>query len=361
MIRSSRRTGALSLWLLFSMPVLLMLGFFGINALWMNFARAQTQRVVDASALAAGIVMVDDAMLTGAPTLLASLETIAESAAVNYATIQNPVGPSPVVFENADYVFGLIDHPLDAQSPKMLKLIDSLELAGRRTAATKNAVPLFGQGLFTLSRVDVIATSKVKLDRQVAGFRPVFGNTIPVAPTAIAESKAMSGWKETIESAWSVSPPTTVAAMPTIKITIGGTAAADPYVLTVSMASDPATQTLNGIAPVDLASFGGQLVVPSAGNLPIAGTQSAPSGLAAALQALQASGAKRAYPLYRGLDGMGQAQVTRFVAARVTNVMNNGSTIDVTLTPAFLEHPSVVTETGRPTNPYLARVRLTTP
>jgi hypothetical protein len=357
MNRSSRRTGAMSLWLLFSMPVLLMLGFFGVNALWMNFARAQTQRVVDASALAAGVIMVDDAMLTGETTLLAGLETMAESTATSYATVQNPVKPAPVVFGSSDYVFTLIDHPLN----NTLKLIDNLELTGRRTAATNNAVPLFGQGLFSLTQVDIVTTSKVKLDRQVAGFRPVFGNNIPVVPIAIVETNGMSGWKETIEDTWTTSPPTTVASFPTITVTVGGTAAADPYLLTVSMTSDPAAQTTNGIAAADLTAWGGALIVPNGGNLPIPGTQSAPSGLAASLETLKTSGAKRAFPLYNGVDGMGQPQVTRFVAAKVTNVVDNGSTIDVTLTPAFFEHPSVATETGRSINPYLARVRLIAP
>src|SRR5262245_54845404 len=99
--RPRGRRGAISAWFLLAFPFFLLVVFLGFNVQRANQARATNQQIGDASALAAGYIMVDDLMLDGTPPNIATLELMAKIQAQLYANF-NPPGPLPLTYADED-------------------------------------------------------------------------------------------------------------------------------------------------------------------------------------------------------------------------------------------------------------------
>jgi hypothetical protein len=349
---------------LFALPVMLSLLFLAVNHLHLTYSRAATQRVTDASALAGAQALVVDAHLTADASDLADLETLAFAQAQNFADI-NPLSPAPLVYDigepdpnDNDIRFTTIDNPLDPTGA--LQLIDSVEVIGKRTGAS--GVPIFGAPLFSLHSANIVTRSKAVLDRHVIGFRPLFNRSIPLAPIALLATD----WASQVQV--SVGPPNTISSY---TVNLGDPAAPKSSFLHLGQTALTAlsVQLESGITPSDLTAFGGEFVLPPGGTLDVPGdfTATEEAGLKdirAQLEALKASGAARAWPLYSApMSSSGNPVVVDFVAARVADVgvvktSGGNSTLSVTLAPAFLSSPTVVTDAAQPINPYLCRIRL---
>jgi hypothetical protein len=365
---SIRRQASLTPALLFTLPVLLALLFLAVNHLHLTFARAATQRVTDASALAGAQALVVDQHLTADDNDLLNLEQLAFAQAQVYADL-NPLSPATLVYDvtepssaDNDIRFTTIDNPLDATGT--LKLIDSVEVIGKRTDGS--AVPIFGAPLFSLRSASIVTRSKAVLDRNVLGFRPLFQNNIPVAPIAFLNTD----WNTQV--AVTVGPPNSISQF---SVTLGDISAPKASFLHVGKTTltELSVQIASGIPPTDLIGFGGEFVLSPAGTLVVPGdaTTTDKTGLndiRTQLLALKASGAVRAWPLAIAPINGTTVTIADFVAARVADVggvqvgdgkgNGNDASLTLTLSPAFMSSPTIVTDPTRPINPYLCRVHL---
>ncbi len=361
-LRSSR-SGSLTAALLFALPVLLMLFFLGINHVNLVAQRAATLRVTDASALAAGEALVTDAHLTADSVDLAALEEAAAQVGQQYADA-NPLAPKSLQYTvgqpdpmDDDIRFTTLPNPLDPT--QSLQLIDTVEVIGKRTGSS--AIPVLGAPFYSFSSVNIVARSKAVLDRRVLGLRPVYFQSIPLAPIALLQSD----WLSQVQV--SVGPPNSISQY---TVALGDPIAPKSSFLFLGTTTlnELSVQLASGVTPGDLNNFNHEFVLDGAGNLEAPGevTTTDSSGLddlRDQILALQASGAARVWPLY-STNSTGTTTVVDFVAARVSKVgaataVGANATLEVTLTPAFFASPLVVTDPGRTVNPYLARVHLT--
>jgi hypothetical protein len=356
-----RRTGALSAWFLLALPVGLLLGLLAVNRLLLADLRGIQETVNDASALAAAQALVDDHMLVGD---LDPIEAMARLSAQQYADL-NPIEGqklqyvSPVIVpELDDILFERVPHPLD---PNNTQIVRSVRVFGRNLRSRDAGVKLFGYPLFPLSRVDLRTSAAGLLDRAVVGMRPLYGRNLPLAPIALEETT----WSLEVESKLIGSP---YNALPTANHVVGAIQAI-PLKIGAATLNDVATQLSAGVTPGDLAGapFNGEYVVPPAQ------TKATPAFLVVAdyaplvppLQALQASGEARIWPVFSGLGP--DPLVSRFVAARVVSVIGvvdpmtlKTTAINLVLRPTAFASPMVVTDPAQTAvNLYLSRVRLT--
>jgi hypothetical protein len=228
-----------------------------------------------------------------------------------------------------------------------------MTLAGRRTTAHGNPVPILGGGMFASPTVDITVLSKIQLDRHVAGLRPVYDKTIVLAPIAIRAST----WVAQVEKGLPLG---------NLTIQIGS---ADTSFLQIGTADESDFEyqlsSSGGVTPTNLAGLGGQFFIDFFKGLdvPILGGVNA-TDLKPALQSLEASGHARIWPLFGTTDGI-KTNVTRLVAAKViavadvTDPMTMAVTgVQITLQPSFLSAPAVITDSARDVDPYLCRMHL---
>ncbi len=358
-----QRTGALSVWFLLALPLGLLLGLIAVNRLLLTDLRGIQEAVSDAAALAAAQALVDDHHLVGD---LDPIEAMARLVAQQYADL-NPIEGQKLQFvspsfpEYDDILFERVPHPLD---PVNTSIVRSVRVHGRNLRSRDAGVKLFGYPLYPLARVDLVTSAAGLLDRAVVGVRPLYGRNVPLAPIALDETK----WNRFIESQIIGKA---FNALPTGTFTVG-VVEAIPLKIGTTDLNGVATQLSAGVTPAEIgaAPFNGEFIVPPAQ------TKATPAYLAAAdyaplvapLQALQASGDARVWPIFSGFDQMTlEPLVNRFVAARVVNVtaVTNPMTmttdaIQLTLRPTAFASPMIVTDTAQTVvNPYLSRVRLT--
>ena len=155
----------------------------------------------------------------------------------------------------------------------------------------------------------------------------------------------------------------------------GGTNPANACVLGlgVSQWSDFTAQVQSGVTAGQMGQLpNGQLVLGSDGQClatvlpyPADPAGSDAQALYAALQALQASGVPRIWPLFQGFDATtGDAILTGFVAARIVQAPDAGNPSGLTLQPCMMATSSALTDASRRPagtpvgNPYLCRIRL---
>src|ERR1051326_3203684 len=129
-------------------------------------------------------------------------------------------------------------------------------------------------------------------------------------------------------------------------VNLGDPASPKSYFLQVGQTSLPAlsVQIANGVTPTDLIGFGGEFVLPPTGTLEVPGDATTTDDVGlndvrTQLEALKASGAARAWPLYSTASP--NPRIVDFVAARVIDVgvvkMDGGDfTLTVKLAPALL-------------------------
>ena len=357
-----RRSGALSVWFLLALPVGLLLGLIAVNRLLLADLRGIQETVNDASALAAAQALVDDHHLVGD---LDPIEAMARLVAQQYADL-NPIEKQKLQYvtpsfpEYDDILFERVPHPLD---PSKTQIVRSVRVHGRNLRIRDAGVKLFGYPLFPFSRVDLVTSAAGLLDRAVVGMRPLYARNIPLAPIALDETT----WKTMVESSLVGSA---YNALPTATFTVG-VLQAIPLKIGTANLNGVATQLKDGVTPGELsgAPFNGEFVVPPATSKAtpayLVPTDYAP--LVAELQALQASGDARVWPVFFGFDGTPEPLVKRFVAARVVNVtevkdmmMTTTIAILLELRPTAFASPMVVTDPAQTeVNLYVSRVRLT--
>ena len=352
--RNGRAGATLSLLLLLALPVFLILAFFGWNVMLLSQQKTAQEIAADCCALAGGQSMVSDKALTGTPTDIATLENMALLVAQNYDGF-NPLWPggmNPAAHLNivaGDLAFTTLQVPIGADS---LTLIDTMTLAGRRTTAHGNPVPILGGGMFASPTVDITVLSKIQLDRRVAGLRPVYDKSIVLAPIAIHAST----WVAQVEKGLPLG---------NLTIQIGS---ADTSFLQIGTADESDFEfqlsASGGVTPTNLAGLGGQFFIDVFKGLdvPVLSGVNA-TDLKPALQSLEASGHARIWPLFGTTDGI-KTNVTRLVAAKViavadiTDPMTMAVTgVQITLQPSFLSAPAVITDSGD-VDPYLCRMHL---
>jgi hypothetical protein len=345
-----RRTGSLTAWTLFALPLLLALAFFAVNLQLINASKSGQEAMTDASALAAAQTIVDDEMLAGDAISIDDLERRAAVLAQRYADL-NRLNPKPVIYADSDVTFTTLANPYDGTR----SLVESVTVTARRTDANDNSsVPLVARGLFTLRSVDIVTASKGLLDRQVAGLRPVFLNNLPLAPIALLQSD----WSTQIETAYDPSNIYTVI--------LDDPSKAAFLAIGTSSEAELIDQLANGVNPAQLnnAPYTGAFLLDSSAGLTtptLAGVT--PTDLQPVLQSLIDNRVQRVWPLFN-VAGGGSATVVRLMAARVTSATvtkvnpMGPDVLRVTLQPTFLSSPAVVTEPVRPTNLYVCRVHL---
>ena len=343
--------------LLIVLPVFGILAFFGFNVLLLNQQKTAQEITSDACALAGGQSMVSDEALLG--TKIADLETMALLVAQNY-DMYNPLWPGTGPAEHlnivaSDLAFTTTNVTIGSDT---LTLIDTMTLTGRRTKAHGNPVPILGAALFASPTVDISTVSKVILDRQVAGLRPVYDKTIVLAPIAI------------LASTWAAQVETGVP-LGNLTIKIGSS---DTSYLQIGTANESDFEfqlsAAGGVNSGNLAGLGGQFFIDFFKGLDVPVIDGiVATDLKTSLQTLQTDGHARIWPLFSSTTGTtagSTTNVTRLVAAKVIAVtdvvdpMTMAVTgVQITLQPSFLSAPAVLTDSARDIDPYLCRMHLT--
>ncbi len=407
--RRSRR-GAVIVWLVFALAVLLAALAVAVNQARLWTARAELQVAADAAALAGAGTLVDDALIRGDPGLLPGLLQNAADAAAGYARANPVLGrpfvllPNPTNLPDGDILFGTVDTPrsrhltpaVDVQDPDNggLALVNTVRVAARltRTRGTAPGLP-FAQ-FMGLGSADVQAEAAATLDRDVIGFQPSGAQPLLLAPLALLADPAAQdarSWQYQVEAG---NGPDDVRFDPVGQTFVAGAdgihemdavLALDPgqagaanvslLLIGVANASDAARQLLAGMTADQIASLGGPFVLAAADNrLTVPGTVLGPAvgsndlgALEQALTQLQQEAAPRIWPLSSGLDAGGRPVLCGFVAARVVAVTPAaaGQPLRFTLQATVISSARAVTNAAQRgaggialVNPYICKVRL---
>jgi hypothetical protein len=350
---------------------------------------------------------VDDDWLRGNPQRIPPLLDRARLQAIRYAAANDALARSvqlqaPVVNDpTGDVLFGAreiaVGSPFivaDVTNPAQLDLdhIHSVLVRDWRTRARGQPVSVLLGGLVAQPYADVGGVAQATLDRDVIGFRPRYGQPIPLAPVGLFSDPSGAdtrSWENQIiqrhgsDQYRFVSVASGFVADPhgdglpeiTLQLQLAPTGVASlstAYLLTVGGAG-PESQVATGVGPADLVGLGGQLVLDATNRLVLPARALAPPNgspsyaqLLQGLQLLTARPEPRIWPLVSSYaDGTHQATVTGFVAARVVKVdAPPGGPLSFTLQPAMLAAASALTDLtrrGAPglllPNPYIAKVR----
>ncbi len=384
------RHGSLNPLLLLVMVVFLAAMAFAVDLANLWTTRTEMQRAADAAALGAAQTLVDDAFLRSDLGEMAAIQGEAKRQADWYANTNTVFGTplqlqsNPDNSQDGDLVLGYLDSPRshqfvlaeppDDRGAQDLRGVNAVRVVGRRTRARGNAAGLYWARLLKLESADVLAAATAMLDHSVIGFRPVGSIRVPLAPIALLSDpsfKVQQSWEAQVEGTRGVddfrfdrkSRRYLVDArgdgIYEMTVTIAGTTAqragTNTCLLTLGAADSGALsrQLREGLAPEDLDSFGGQLVLNSdgrisaGGGLAIASERADVAELAAVLQELADRGIPRVWPLFTAFDvESGQATVNRFVAARVVCVQpaTDGTPLTFVLQPCMLATVTAITE-----------------
>jgi Flp pilus assembly protein TadG len=394
------RRGSATVLMVIAMLVMLMVFAFAVEAAWLSDARTGMANAVDAAGLAATGALADDDLLLGDPSVMVALAGQARAVAVDYAA-KNPVlgqplalDPNPSNAPRGDVVLGIVDRPssrlftpvdFSDSTNSQLLMINAMRITGRRTRARGNPAPfLFGKLMGTAS-ANVIVSATAMLDRDVIGFRPPPGGSIPLVPIALLSDPTGQNpatWEFQVAQrggtdVWRFDRPTRTFlpgsdGLFEMQVTLGSNGCL--LQLGVPTAADAATQVTGGVTALQLADLGGELVLGPDNSLTVPGFPNCgppPASadldtLRDALTALNQTGELRAWPLYVGTDGTGVV-LDGFVAARVANVTPVGAdgTLSFTLQAGVMVVSTAVTDASRRDagapglpNPYLAQLRL---
>jgi hypothetical protein len=386
----AQRAGSVSLIVLLSLTVVLLALLLAVGLSELGESRAAMEDSVDAAALSAAGVLVDDRRLLGNPALMVDLINQARATAVTYAR-NNPVLGLPVVVdpnpENlpaGDVLVGTIDTAAsklfvpatNTQDPAngALNLVNAVRVTAHRPRTGGNGVA---------------AIATVMLDQDVIGFRPLGAQPLPLAPIALLSDSTGLNPRSFQAQAPGQGGPDLFRYDPLTRKLIAdpmgdgihemvATLADNACLLQIGVldATGAALQVPNGVAAGHLLEFGGQLVLGPDNTLAVPvtpGCQPAPGSadeaqLRASLEQLRMLGELRIWPLSPGIDpGSGNVIVNGFVAARVASVAPpaEGLPISFTLQPGMLATAAAITDPTRRgvggvaiVNPYLTKVRL---
>lgn len=387
------RRGGVAVWVLFVLPVLVLLLVLGVTTCEVGLLTEQSRRTADACAQDAAAALVGDDLLEARlygrggrlrPTFDAA-HAQAERAAHWNLIFGRPVAPdrNPDNDPRGEFVLGAVEHygyrvPFDPAGPAAWAGVNAVRVHYDRRG--RDGVPLPG-GL----REDLVVTATALLDGDVAGFRPL-GETsvLPVAPLALDRR----AWDAGLAAAPAVGlPDITVRLMaaPDPNPARGQRPTAVPLTIGTRNVIDLATQLATGVTAGEYdrftAAVGGPFELDDrTGRLAVPGdryTGPALDPLGLALDGLRRSGDIRVWPTTVQFDPRNDRLVwaTGFVAARVVGLRADEVTyrpapgspvtlrvrvLDVTLRPAMLGTPTAVTRPAAPANPYVCTVRLLT-
>lgn len=405
-LRTDARRGAVLPWFIVCGPVIL------LALLWVLFIAVHRHRqeelkvTAESVALAGGIHLVDEELLTDNPCRFTLVRDRAREAVQRFAAY-NRVDGKPVELstnlENdpeGEILLGQLEHPFrrdfflrrekkdkDREKTPDEKARDLIHLAGLDAVRVK------------IERGGTVAAATAWVDRFVVGFRPQGLKPMPVVPLAILSdpfgpslSAAAESWEWSIEARlgsyhWMHDPRYPLPRrcepgerddrIPEITLCFStnpehGNARA--LWIGAEQSGDLARQTWTGLTLHDLRDVGGQLLLPPDRPmfLPrVKMNKSELEELADALEGLRETGERRIWMLYspvfdtKGKDQVKVTGVLGFVAAQVMHVQLSKEKLCVVLQPGMRITDTAITDVDRPEdgprlvwNPYVCRVRL---
>jgi hypothetical protein len=272
--------------------------------------------------------------------------------------------------------------------------LNAMRIYSPRTQANGNPIAVPLGAMLLVPSVDMLATSTAMLDPYVIGFRFVNSRSLPLAPIAILTDPTginPLSWEFNVVAqngtdvfsfnqqtkTWSSGPDGLHEIVVTIGVPGGKNLDVNSAIVNVntSSATEVANQLTNGVRPLDLKPFGGQLVLGANNQLLLPGSTTGPVpgspdfvALLTSLSLLQSTGDQRIWPLYTGVDpSSSEIIVSGWVAARVAQVLvdpNSGALI-FTLQATMLASPHAVTHYNsngvggiNVPNPYIVKIRL---
>ncbi len=391
-----RRRGGIGLAALIALPVVLLAFVVGLSSRQYRDIHTRMQAEADASALAGVHILAGDELLRGrlqSGMNNYALYTLLQSGrleVLKYAE-QNPVFLNFSVPEwntttptSGDIQYGSYDRTLATPFSPVpildgmgvpstnLHTINALKVYMRRSHDLNNAVPIPRMPIVGKGTVDASTVATAMLDGDLQGFRPLFADRpmrlVPVAldyatvAAATADDYAFNGNTNTFSMGGDNLPEIEVN-LTTATMVVPTTAVS----LNVGYTTAPniAQQIVNGTYAAQLtgAPFNGAFILQDAGGLPAKLKMAVPGQeffsvgdggtLEAALGTLAMSPyTPRIFPLYEGVDGMGQPIIISFIAARViavattTDGMGDIDSIKLTLQPTLVSDPNAVTNTA---------------
>jgi hypothetical protein len=373
--------------LLASLVVLVGALALALNLSWLSAQRLALQQACEAAALAGAAELLDPGSGT-ADAAAARVAAAGQQAATffnaNSNTVLQTAGPDP------DVVAGWVEDPTQPGGTFSAWCgtgpVNSLVVRGVRRRSAGQAVALWFGRLLGVPNAEPAAAVRASIDQQVYGFRADGPALVPLVPLLVdatnAWPPAVCGSQPAGQDLFSVDPRTgAVTSGPDglAEITLaicgasgsGGQTAA--WLSLSGTASDFALleqQISDGLAPSDLAAWGGNFAL--AGGTPLSVCQAAApnTAQAAALQAalLAIRGQKRIFPVgtlsTSGAGGGGNAgtvsmgQVTGFVAGCVVDCTLNEDAMTLVVETCTIETSTALVAAGWPDNPWIGKVVL---
>jgi Flp pilus assembly protein TadG len=413
------RRGALSVYLIVSLPALLLAVLLGINAGYLVEGRTTLQNSADAAALAAAQGLVDDRTLLDDPALMRQVIEDARQAAISYADA-NPALGLPVALEpnlendpDGDIVFGALEAPRDrhlvltdlgAPCEEFLKLTNTVRVTARRTEERGNPIKIVGGPFLSVLPTDAVIPATATLDRRLVGFRPAGRIPVPLVPIALLSDptgRNRDSWEFQVEQHgggdhWRFDRTLYQAVRDDkgdglfeMAVKLGrAPGRGDQHgkkddedrksnacllLFGAGDLPDVARQFRSGLTEQDLAQLGGELrlgvdnkeaAVP---GVPWAPGSAESQVLLQCLEELRLAGTPRVWPLFTGLHpDSGMPVLSGFVAARVVDVESGqaGSSLSFKVQPCAMSTVTALTDSGRDgkggamPNRYICKVRL---
>lgn len=210
------RSGQIAFWLLFALPIILMVLFLAVNSYLIYDAKTLHQNSIDSAVLAATGVLLDDRLLRQDSAEIDTLIAESRAAAQQYVELNPYAVGHHLDLLTTDVLFGYLDTPLSktylaydpdnpnnllgsvpgacfdptVANPTIKQSINSVRIRGFRTAARNNPVPLLFGPLFLWPYADMVSAATATLDPFVVGFEAVGSQTVPLAPFALASDPA---------------------------------------------------------------------------------------------------------------------------------------------------------------------------
>lgn len=381
------RTGSVSTATLIALPILILVLIGVVSLVMLRGSKTELQTSGDAAALAAGRTLADDAFLSGEPEAIRGVLRRARAAAVEYA-VANPVQGQTIELDqnlehrpDGDIVFGYLDQPINGNFHRLdlgdvgeLRRVNAVRISARRNA---DGDPL-----------SIRATAF--LDFAVIGLKPQFDKPLPVVPVALYSCRSADApspersWEQqhrTDAFRYDAAARRWVAGsdgIPEITVVMGRHEPEERAVHGIGLQIGTSnigglfTQIIEGIAPAELAEYGGELMLDERRKLAVphanfavvrereegrqreAGRQREPDEpelvgrMARAFRALAADPTPRIWPLFNDLRADDERVIlTGFAAVRIVKVEDESGRLRLILQPTIFPTPTVVTDVGR--------------
>ncbi len=367
------RAGSVSTTALIALPILILVLAGVVSLVMLRGSKTELQTSGDAAALAAGRALADDAFLVGDPEAIRAALGRARDAAVEYAQA-NPVRGETIALDrnlrhrpDGDIVFGHLDQPingnfqrLDPSEPGDIRRVNAVRISAHRSASGE-----------TLS---IRATAF--LDSAVVGLKPQFDKPLPLVPVALYSCPSADG--PSPERSWEHQPRTDQFrydagagrwvsgsdGVPEVTVVLGRSEPDERSVHGIALRLGTHTlggfftQVQEGVAPAELAEFGGQLLLDARRRLAVPPAsfpahrleESDPfARMARAFRELAADPEPRLWPMFGDLRSDDERVIlTGFAAVRIVRQDEEEGRVRLVLQPTIFPTPAAVTDAGRP-------------